>query len=309
MRFNKLDLNLLVALDVLLVERNVSRSADRLHVTQSAVSNALARLRDYFDDEILVPVGRRMELTPRAELLKEAVRDILVRIESSVTAKPLFEPRTSDRRFRIFVSDYTMITLAPHVLALAGRQAKTVEFELLPQTNLAHRPLERGEADLLIIPSEYASSEHPTEALFDEDFVCVCWDQSAYAGGKLTRRKFLEASHVVMQPTNQALSYESAIMTRLGVERRIGVRTFSFAALPHLVVGTDRIATIHARLAMLAQKSLPIRLMRPPFDIPPMRQVMQWHSYLMKDPGMVWLRNLLREATTRMDKFDVAMAL
>ncbi len=97
MRFNKLDLNLLVALDVLLVERNVSRSADRLHVTQSAVSNALARLRDYFDDEILVPVGRRMELTPRAELLKEAVRDILVRIESSVTAKPLFEPRTSDR--------------------------------------------------------------------------------------------------------------------------------------------------------------------------------------------------------------------
>ena len=208
MRFNKLDLNLLVALDVLLVERNVSRSADRLHVTQSAVSNALARLRDYFDDEILVPVGRRMELTPRAELLKEAVRDILVRIESSVTAKPLFEPRTSDRRFRIFVSDYTMITLVPHVLALAGQQAKAVEFELLPQTNLAHRPLERGEADLLIIPSEYASSEHPTEALFDEDFVCVCWDQSAYAGGKLTRRKFLEASHVVMQPTNQALSYE-----------------------------------------------------------------------------------------------------
>ena len=122
MRFNKLDLNLLVALDVLLVERNVSRSADRLHVTQSAVSNALARLRDYFDDEILVPVGRRMELTPRAELLKEAVRDILVRIESSVTAKPLFEPRTSDRRFRIFVSDYTMITLVPHVLA-SGRAA------------------------------------------------------------------------------------------------------------------------------------------------------------------------------------------
>lgn len=124
MRFNKLDLNLLVALDVLLVERNVSRSADRLHVTQSAVSNALARLRDYFDDEILVPVGRRMELTPRAELLKEAVRDILVRIESSVTAKPLFEPRTSDRRFRIFVSDEALANLFPDYAATSASFSK-----------------------------------------------------------------------------------------------------------------------------------------------------------------------------------------
>lgn len=97
MRFKNLDLNLLVALDLLLKERNISRAAEKLHITQSAMSNALARLRDYFGDELLVQVGRRMELTPRAELLREPVRDILVRIESSVTATPRFDPAESDR--------------------------------------------------------------------------------------------------------------------------------------------------------------------------------------------------------------------
>ena len=119
MRFNRLDLNLLVALDALLTERSITKASERLNLSQSATSNALARLREYFDDELLVQVGRRMEPTPRAEGLRDAVRDVLVRVDATIAIQPEFDPSKSDRIFRIFVSDYTQMVFAPHLLALA----------------------------------------------------------------------------------------------------------------------------------------------------------------------------------------------
>ena len=104
MRFNRLDLNLLVALDALLTECSITKAAGRLNLSPSATSNALARLREYFDDELLVQVGRRMEPTPRAQVLLEAVRDVLVRVDSTIAIQPAFDPPTSDRVFRIFAS-------------------------------------------------------------------------------------------------------------------------------------------------------------------------------------------------------------
>lgn len=168
MRFNKLDLNLLVALDALLGERNITRAAERLHLSQSAMSNALGRLREYFEDELLVQVGRKMELTPRAETLQHAVRDVLLRIDTSIAAMPQFDCRHSDREFKLFVSDYTMEVLMPHALALTARQRSTARFRLLPQVASPARSLELGEADLLVIPSDYCSPDHPTEAVFTE---------------------------------------------------------------------------------------------------------------------------------------------
>jgi hypothetical protein len=94
------------------------------------MSNALGRLRDYFDDELLVQIGRKMELTQRAEVLREAVQDVLLRIDTTITAQPKFEPAKSDRVFRICVSDYSMVTLIPNMLALAQSQASAVKFQL-----------------------------------------------------------------------------------------------------------------------------------------------------------------------------------
>jgi len=121
MRFNKLDLNLLVALDHLLHLRSVSGAAERMNMTQSAMSNALLRLRDYFDDPLLVKIGRRMELTPRADSLKDPVRDVLVRVEWTIAATSQFDPARSERQFNILLSDYTLATLIPSVLANAPR--------------------------------------------------------------------------------------------------------------------------------------------------------------------------------------------
>jgi DNA-binding transcriptional LysR family regulator len=302
MRFNKLDLNLLVALDAMLELQSISRAAERLHMSQSSMSNALGRLREYFGDELLVQVGRRMELTARADSLREAVHDVLLRVDTTITAQPQFHPAQSDREFRISLSDFTMATLMPHLLALASKQSNTVRFRFLPQVGQPELALERGEADLLVVPKSYCSPDHPVERLFDEHFECAVWRDSRLASTELSFDIYVGAGHVVMQPPGDARpAFESGFMQRFGVARRVDVTTFSFASAPGLVVGTDRIATVHGRLARQAALFLPIVLRPLPLPMPPMEQAMQWHKYRSTDPGLLWLRGLMLAAVARMD--------
>lgn len=304
MRFNKLDLNLLVALDAMFTLRSVSRAAEQLHMSQSALSSSLARLREYFDDELLVQVGRQMELTPRAEVLREAVRDVLVRVDTTITAMPSFDPTQSDREFRVFVSDFTMAVLMPHVLALAQEEGSTARFDLLPQTRQPQRTLEHGDADLLVVPHEYCSPDHPNERLFDEEFCCVVWNGSRIARAGVTLEEYEAAGHVVMQPPGMDRSFENRFMQESGVKRRVEVTSFSFLTVPYLVVGTERVATVHRRLARQVRRGLPLTLLPLPMPMASMTQTMQWHKYRTQDPGLVWLRGLLHRAVQRMDVED-----
>jgi DNA-binding transcriptional LysR family regulator len=302
MRLNRLDLNLLVALDALLTERSITRAAERLNLTPSALSSALARLRDYFDDELLVQVGRKMEPTPRAESLHDAVRDVLVRIDSTIATQPSFDPATSDRSFRLFLSDYTQMVLAPHLLALAAEQRCTARFEFLPQVTNPQRSLERGEADLLIIPRGFMSPDHPQEVLYGEAFDCVLWQGSALAQGDFSFERYVAASHVVMQPPGGiGDSFEAWFVKRYGITRRVAVTTYSFATLPALVQGSELVATVHARLARLFVGSWPLVVRTPPLPMEQMQQSVQWHKYRTQDPGLSWLRALLKRAVDRMD--------
>lgn len=305
MRFNKLDLNLLVALDALLTEVSISRAAERLHMSQSAMSNALARLREYFDDELLVQVGRRMEPTPQAEVLKDAVHDVLLRIDSSITARPKFIPAQSERAFRIFVSDFTLATLMPYVLARAHVQGSKIRFEFLAQDHDPARALERSEVDMLVMPRDYCTADHPTEDLFRERFQCVLWKDSKLSDGPLTLDRYANAGHVVMQPSSgKAPSLEAWFIQRHGMSRRAEVASFSFASTPALVVGTERIATVHSRLARQATRNLPLVIREVPLAMPEMQQVMQWHRYRTRDPGIEWLRGVFQAATLDMDSLS-----
>lgn len=303
MRFNKLDLNLLVALDVLLKERSVTRAAEALNLSASAMSNALARLRDYFEDELLVQIGRKMELTPRAQGLQEVVRDLLLRIDSTIAAPPAFEPHTSDRTFRIFASDYTQLVLGPALMTLAARQKATVRFEFAPQVSEPHRYLERGEADLLIIPTGFMSPDHPSEVLYRESFVCMVWRDGALSGGRLDFEHYVAAEHVVMQPAGgRADAFEGWFLKRYGITRRVTVLTYSFITLPALLVGTDRVATVHERVAQRLAGVWPLEVLPTPLAIDSMEQAMQWHKFRTNDPGLTWLRGVVADAAKLMDE-------
>lgn len=302
MRFRQLDLNLLVAFDHMLNLRSISRAAEKMNMSQSAMSNALTRLRDYFDDPLLVQVGRRMELTPKAESMQHSVRDILVRIESTISSDAEFNPARSNRRFRILLSDYTMTVLMPRALALASREGPNLQFELLPQTGSPHVVIERGEADVVIAPRMYLAPDLPTELLFEDGYACVAWKGGRFGAEAPDETAFIEARHVRMVTPTSNTSFENEFIRARGIERRTDVECYSFAALPSLIVGTDRLAIVHRFLARTLARGLPVALHDLPFEVPNLDEQMQWHPYKSQDHGLSWLRLLLRRAARMMEQ-------
>lgn len=292
MRFHHLDLNLLVALDVLLEERNITRSAERLHMTQSATSGVLGRLREYFDDELLVQVGRKMQPTPYALQLAEPVREVLLKIRSSITSKPVFDPATSKRHFRLITSDYLISVLFSNVLQKIHRYAPHITFEMLSPGDNSGELLSRGEIDLMIVPERYILPDHPSRLLFEEEHVCVVWAGNDQVGDSITLEQYLSLGHVsVGFGRSRHMSIEDWFMAQYGVSRRMEVITNDFNTLARLVVGTNRVATMHSRLARLQADHLPLRLLAPPVKIPVMGEYMLWHRTLEGDPMHAWLRD------------------
>lgn len=300
MRFKKLDLNLLVALDHMIELRSVSAAADKMFMSQSAMSNALTRLRDYFDDPLLVQVGRRMEVTPRAEAMRPAIRDILVRIEATIDSQPEFRPDMSTREFNILLSDYSLRVLMPTVFRLLSEINATIRINLHPQTDLPHALLERGEIDFLITPDMFLSADHPATTLFEDEYVIVAWKNGAYGNCQIDRATYSSASHAVMAPPHAAKSVESLMLAKSGVERIIDVRTFSLSTLPHLLTGTDRIATVQRRLAELVAPQADLVIHPMPVEMPKISQMLQSHVYRERDPAISWLRDFFVRAASEL---------
>jgi len=291
MRLNGLDLNLLIALHAVLTERNISRAAERLHITQPAMSNALARLREHLGDEIVMRSGRKLLLTARAESLIEPVRDILMRIESTVAAPQLFDPITSTRTFALLVSDFTASVLVQPLVQRLATVAPGVRFALLSQAsgNNIER-LESGEVDLLIVPEQYRSDHHPSMRLFEEQYVCVSWRAPRGGRKRLSFDDYLAAGHVVTQFGDGRIpAFDSWLMKQFGVIRRNEVTVSSLTAAAEMVVGTQRIATVHRRLAQRAARHLPLTIWPAPLQIPPLVEYAQWNRVRAEDPAIKWL--------------------
>jgi len=301
MRFNKLDLNLLVVLNALLTERSISRAAEKIHLSQPATSNALSRLRDYFEDELLVSSGRQLLLTPRAESLIEPVREVLMRIDSTIAAQPEFDPATESRDFTLLASDFTMTVLIPPLLEVLYKEAPGFRIHIRTQNDRPDEVLEQGKADFLIIPSQFLSKNHPSVALFEEDYVCVTWEGNTRVGERLVLDDFLSSGHVTanFSGERQSTTFDSWFMDSFELTRRVEVTAPSMAALPAMVIGTDRIATVHRRIAERARTYLPVRLWEPPLKIPRLVQTLQWHKYKNNDAATLWLRQRLIDVAAR----------
>lgn len=298
MRFNHFDLNLLLAFDVLLEEQNITRAAERLSMTQSATSGALSRLRQYFQDELLVQVGRKMVPTPYALELVPKVRDVLMTLRASIVAKPVFEPALSKRHFRVITSDYLITVLLAQVIETVQRNAPHITFEILGPSGSSDELLMRGEVDLMIVPERYVHDEHPSQMLFEEEHVCVICRHNVQVGESLSLEQYMDMGHVsVAFGRNRHLSIEEWLMSRYSFKRRLEVITHDFNTLAQLLVGTQRIATMHRRLAERYANYLPLRLLEPPMELPLMREYMVWHRSLNQDPVHQWLREQIVSAT------------
>ena len=289
------DLNLLVALDALLAERSVTRAGSRLNLSQSAMSGTLARLRHHFHDELLIPVGRQMVLTPVAEGLVDPVRDILLRVRGTLGSKPQFDHATARRHLSLAVSDYVTEILMADVLREARGEAPHITFELRPMGRRANEDLESGELDFLVAPEGYVSAGQPTEVLFADTYTCVAWAGNRGIGNRLTLDQYLNLGHVVVNVSRgEARSnYDEQFLRRAELKRRVEVSVSAFSLAPQLVVGTDRVTTITTRLAAKYAETLPLRLIPLPFEMPPMVEMLQWHQVHDYDPAHHWFRQLI----------------
>lgn len=294
MRFKRLDLNLLVALDILLAECNITRAARRLNLSQSATSGVLSRLRAYFEDELLVQVGRSMVLTPLACRLAEPVRDVLLQIQATIETKSAFVPATSSRNFQVITTDYPTSVLLAEVMQVVSREAPGVTLEIKAPDAHAEQ-LNRGEIDILLMPEKYLLDAHPKEILFEDTYSCVIWNKNRVIGDTLSLEQYMSLGHVSTCFGESDLpSFEEWFLHNTGMHRRIEVTTSNFNTLPQFVIGTNRIATMHTRLARRLANYFPLRLLPPPISIPLLVECMQWHKYLDNDPSHIWFRDVLK---------------
>jgi LysR family transcriptional regulator, nod-box dependent transcriptional activator len=297
MHFHKLDLNLLVALDTLLEERSVSRAADRLNLSQSAMSSSLSRLREYFGDELLIAVGRRMEPTALALSLAPSVREILQRIRVTIQTRPTFDPATAQRRFRIMTSDYLVEVLLADVIRELATTAPGLQLQILPSGESSFAQFLKGDVDLIITPEDHTLADHPRRLLFEDSFSCVVWSGNTAFTEPLTLEQWLGMSHVVVHFGHEQLTLFERWFTEQSAvraaERRVDVIAASFGVVPHLIVGTQRVATMHTRHARLYAQLLPLRVLAPLPGFPVIRETVQWPRHLDTDPAIQWLVALL----------------
>jgi LysR family nod box-dependent transcriptional activator len=303
MRFNGLDLNLLVALDALMTERNLSAAARSINLSQPAMSAAVARLRTYFNDQLFTMRGRELVPTPLAESLATPTREALLQIQHTIATRETFDPSKSDRRFRIIVSDFMVIVFFGKIIEKVARIAPKVTFELLPFDDEPDEPVRRGEIDFLIFPEVFMSRAHPRAALFDEPLVCVGCRSNRKLSGKLTFETYMSMGHVMAQfGRTRKPSIEEWLLLKYGVKRRIEVAVHSFAMIPSALLGTDRIATMHARLARHFAKTMPLRIVELPVSIPPFSEAIQWPAVHNTDPASIWLRGIIIDEARRMTR-------
>ena len=299
MRFGRLDLNLLVALDALLTERSVSLAADRLCLSQSATSSALGRLREYFGDDLLVLKGRSMILTARAEELIDPVRTVLEQIRTTVAVAPPFDPATADRVIRVMASDYSTEVLLASVLATLAKEAPSIRFEIHPMHDSPIEAIERGYIDLLLTIDYAISADHPSQLLFEDDYVVVGDRANPAMALPMTRELYFELGHVTARFGKARVpAFEDWFVRRQKNQRRIEVVAPTFLSLPSLIVGTERIATMHRRMAEIYARSMPLVMREIPFAIPPIRETIQWNIANSNDRALRWFVERLQSAAS-----------
>jgi LysR family transcriptional regulator, nod-box dependent transcriptional activator len=294
---SRLDFNLLSVLDALLAEQSVTRAAARLNLSPSATSGSLSRLRDFFGDELLTRAGRRLVRTPLGDSLQPAIRDCLLHVQATLEIRPKFAPATACRNFRLMMSDYASTVLMPQVGRRLERDAPGVTLELLAMSEEPWEALDRGDLDFLILPECFVRDAHPSAVLFADEYVCVLAAGHPDIGMEISLEQFCSLGHVITRVGNQRPpTVDARFFERLGHERRIELIAPSFASVPHLLVGTRRIAVMHRRLADIYCRMLPLKIVPSPLPMPAIVERVQWHRHRETDPGRVWLEALLHAA-------------
>lgn len=298
------DLNVLVTLRELIRERNVTRAAERLGVTQPAVSATLSRLRKYFGDELLVRDHGGNRLTPLAVSLAEEVEAVCAGAERLLAIDRVFDPATSEREFTCLMADYSLAMLGERLSELMYRESPRVALHL----RTARESLAIQYADVIrfidgmVAPANplFGAANMRSAELFCDRWVCVASRENpVIEDGPVTLEDLARLPWVA--PFYQA-GYAAVPISRqlrmLGIQPRIAVRVESYLAVPYFVAGTDRVALMQERLARQVADSLALRIFECPAEVEPITEVLWWHERYEDDPSHRFFREMLQKAAS-----------
>ncbi len=299
LHLGSLDLNLIVALDALLADRNVTRAAQRIGITQSAMSHSLARLRALTGDALLVRGPGGMLPTARALALGPPIRRALEEVTTALRSPAAFDPATVRQTVRIATSDYGELILLPRLAGRLAKEAPGIDLRVVPYTDDPRGVLGAGNVDVIVAPvlPRDAVPGIFSKKLFDEKFVCVVRKGHPLVRSKLTLARFAGAAHALISPRGREGSFVDDALARLGLSRRVAVAVPHFLVAPHVVAASDLILTVAARVAELLTAPLGLVVLEPPRELclEGFSMSALWHERTHRDPAQKWLHHLLVE--------------
>jgi len=303
-KLNQIDLNLLVYLEVLLRERNVTQAANQLGLSQPAMSNGLRRLRALFDDPLLVRTSEGMTPTERALELEPLVKDILLGVDRAMQPATEFEPRAAQMVVRIMASDYAESTLFPAVLTELRDNAPDITLDIMNPSDVSFLDVERGKVDLVINRFDQMPQSFHQITLWQDSFSCLLSPNHPILDD-FSLESYLSADHIWVSKTGmgvgvgvdpsdvQRLGWVDSALAQLGAKRRIRVFTRHYQAAMTLAEQNDLIVTLPTRATWLKQNDPRVAIRQVPFDVPPLELKMAWSPLLHNNAPHRWVRQFI----------------
>tara|TARA_R110001583_G_scaffold47292_8_gene148194 strand:- start:178 stop:1116 length:939 start_codon:yes stop_codon:yes gene_type:complete len=289
------ELKLLVIFDVIMTEKSITQAAERLSMTQPAVSNAVARMRVLWKDELLVPDGRKIQPTTYAKNLWEKVRDSLHNINQAIEPED-FEARSAMRTFRVALPDIALDTLWLDLRKLFEKEAPGLNLHAVPYTIACTKPmLDGADVDLVIGQSNRSLENICTDHLFDTSYVCVMRKDHPLTEKRLTVEEFSLAEHLLVSLSGDIASPTDQALQQLGLTRRIAFTVNKFSSAVPIIKESDLIAILPTDLIHNYLDCGELVIAHPPVDIPHSSISMLWHKRQSADKGLMWLRKQIKQ--------------
>ncbi len=291
---SSIDLNLLSVFQEVYRERQISAAARRLGLTQSAVSNALARLRRTFGDELFVRTAHGMQPTPLAQQMAEPIGAAMAQVALALSQRSRFDPATSARRFMLAMTDVGEVYFMPVLIERCRTVAPNVEIASLRANGLTLKDdMETGRVDLAIGAFDDVSDALYHRALFRQPFVSMFRKDHPLAKGKVDLERFVAAPHLIVDAAQSPYDRINGLLEKAGVTAGARFRVPHFTAVPYIVSTSELVVTVPQKLAESAASPFGLKWIEPPLALPALQTNVFWHRRFNHDPGIQWLRGLI----------------
>ncbi len=305
-----IDLNLLMIFDAVMTESSISGAAERLSMTQPAVSNAVARMRQVWNDPLFIKDGRGIKPTTFAMSLWNQTNGPLTMIKDAVNPQE-FDPKTAKRRFRVACADIMVDLVWLPMRRLIEREAPNIDLHAVPYSRLnASTILPNAEADLVIGVLEDMRGSDRKELLFQGEYVCAMRRDHPLAGQELSLERYLEADHLLVSLSGDPEGFVDTALKQMGKSRRVAVTVNHFASVPAMLLGTNLISVVANTVVAKDALAGKLHITVPPVVIPSTQVAVSWHARHDRDPGLHWLReNIVQFARQEWAKYGPACCL